>query len=75
MWAAGNGGEEDDDCGVDGFSASIYTISVGAIGVNGYPSSFDEGCSAKMVTAYVTDPGNNGAIVSVSCLHIIKGIK
>ena len=54
MWANGNGGYED-DCAADGFASSIYTISAGAIGVDGNPSYFDEECSAKLVTAYVTN--------------------
>ena len=47
----------------DGYTQSIYTISVGAIGVDGNPSWFDEECSAKMVTAFVTDPNGNSAVV------------
>ena len=65
VWANGNGGEEDDDCGADGYASSIYTISVGAIGVNGIYSGFDEQCSAKMVVAYVTDNHGHPAIVSI----------
>ena len=63
MWANGNGGIKD-DCGADGYSSSIYTISVGAVGVTGEPSHFDEECSAKMVTAYVTDDEGFSAVVS-----------
>ena len=69
VWANGNGGENNDDCGADGFASSIYTISVGAMGLDGIPSSYDEECSAKMVTAYVTDINGDNAIVSVTCLH------
>ena len=53
----------DDDCAADGYTQSIYTISVGAIGVDGNPSPFDEQCSAKMVVTYVTDLNSNGAVV------------
>ena len=69
MWANGNGGPYD-DCAADGYASSIYTISVGAIGVDGRPSPFDEECSAKMVTNYVTDPQGNSAVVmcSYNCL-------
>ena len=63
MWANGNGGDYD-DCGADGFAASIYTISVGAIGVDGHYSYFDERCSAKMVMAYVTNHYGYSNIVS-----------
>ena len=65
MWANGNGGEVDDDCAADGYASSIYTISVGGIGVNGSSSYFDERCSAKMVVAYVTNDKGITAVVSV----------
>ena len=68
VWANGNGGPND-DCGADGFASSIYTISVGAMGLDGDPSPFDEACSAKMVTAYVTDTNKEQTIVSVTFLH------
>ena len=62
MWANGNGGPTD-DCAADGYSTSIYSISVGAIGVDGNPSPFDEPCSAKMVVAYVTNTLGDSAVV------------
>ena len=75
MWANGNGGPYD-DCAADGYASSIYTISVGAIGVDGRPSPFDEECSAKMVTNYVTDPQGYSAVVicSYNCFKT-SGIK
>ena len=69
MWANGNGGHDGDNCAADGYASSIYTISVGAIGVDGWPSWFDEECSAKMVVAYVTD--ENGTLAIVSLFHTI----
>ena len=65
VWANGNGGE-DDDCAADGYASSIYTISVGAIGVDGSKSPFDERCSSKFVVTYVTDDIEDPAIVSVT---------
>ena len=64
MWASGNGGRQD-DCGADGYVSSIYTIAVGAIGVDGSSYAFDESCSAKMVLAYVTNDRSQSAIVRV----------
>ena len=65
VWANGNGGPND-DCAGDGYAISPYTISVGALGVDGFPSPFDEECSAKLVTAYVTNPSGNSEVVNNS---------
>ena len=54
----------DDDCAANGYTLSVYSISVGALSVNGDFSPFDEPCSAKMVTAYVTDQIGRSRIVS-----------
>ena len=62
VFANGNGGS-DDDCAADGYASSMYTISVGSIGVDGLPSWYDEQCSAKMVVAYVTDPNQYPTVV------------
>ena len=52
VWAAGNGGSNFDSCAADGFSSSIYTISVGAADEHGREAYFDEQCSSKMAVAY-----------------------
>ena len=71
MWANGNGGPRD-DCGADGYSTSMYTISVGAVGVTGEASYYDEECSAKMATAYVTDDEGYSAVVSVFSVSVLR---
>ena len=63
VWANGNGGPSD-DCAADGYSSSIYTISTGAVSVTGEQAHFDEECSAKMVSAYVTNGEGNSTVVS-----------
>lgn len=50
-WAAGNGGEEDDNCGADGYVNSIYTIAVSAATHDGKIPIYGEPCSAIMVAA------------------------
>ena len=73
VWANGNGGEYD-DCAADGYTQSIYSISVGAIGVDGNPSPFDEECSAKLVSTYVTNPSGYSAVVNVLCVSMTTSI-
>ena len=45
---------------------------MGAVGVTGEPSSYDEECSAKMATAYVTDDEGYSAVVSVFSVSILR---
>ena len=54
-FAAGNGGPGD-SCAADGYTNSIYTISVGSAASDGTQSSFDEMCSGKMVVTFDSDP-------------------
>lgn len=54
VWAAGNGGK-DDNCAADGYVCSIYTIGIGAATSSGSAASFDEECSCKMATTFVED--------------------
>ena len=51
-WAAGNGGWNYDSCATDGYSSSIYTISVGSADQTGGQASYDEDCAGKMVVTY-----------------------
>ena len=64
-FAAGNGGDID-TCAADGYSNSIYTISVGSAGSNGRPSYFDESCSAKMAVTFDSDLYRNKD-------HVVRG--
>ena len=52
MWAAGNGGEYFDSCAADGYSSSIYTISVGSADQTGQQAAYDEDCSSKMAVTF-----------------------
>lgn len=52
VWAAGNGGEANDNVNYDGYANSRYTIAVGAIGADGVQTSYSEPGAALFVTAY-----------------------
>lgn len=55
VWATGNGGLVDDDCNCDGYTSSIYTISVGAVSSYGLSTYYDEQCSSTMCVTYTGD--------------------
>lgn len=68
VFAAGNGASSEDNCNFDGYTNSIYSITVGAIDRNGNHPYYSESCSAVMVVTYssggsdaihTTDVGEN----------------
>ncbi len=50
MWAAGNGGDED-NVNYDGYANSIYTVAIGAVTNTGERSWYSEPGAAKVVSA------------------------
>jgi kexin len=52
VFAAGNGAANGDNCNFDGYTNSIYSITVGAIDRQGKHPSYSESCSAQLVVAY-----------------------
>ncbi|PVV03166.1 hypothetical protein BB560_002370 [Smittium megazygosporum] len=52
VFATGNGGRSHDNCNFDGYTNSVYTISVGAIDhLNNHPA-YSESCSAQLAVTY-----------------------
>jgi kexin len=62
VFASGNGAASDDNCNFDGYTNSIYSITVGAIDRKGLHPYYSEKCSAQLVVTYSS--GSNDAIVS-----------
>ena len=52
VWATGNGGLTDDDCNCDGYTTSIYTISIGCIGDHGTSAYYTEKCSSTLAVTF-----------------------
>ncbi|KPI97092.1 Neuroendocrine convertase 1 [Papilio xuthus] len=52
VWANGNGGGHSDNCNCDGYSSSIYTISIGSASQQGLFPWYGEICSSTLATAY-----------------------
>lgn len=57
VFASGNGGIFGDNCNYDGYTNSIYSITVGAIDHKGLHPPYSEGCSAIMVVTYSSGSG------------------
>lgn len=62
VFASGNGAANEDNCNFDGYTNSIYSITVGAIDRQGQHPYYSEKCSAGLVVTYSSGAGD--AIVS-----------
>ncbi|KAF2132623.1 KEX1 protease precursor [Dothidotthia symphoricarpi CBS 119687] len=58
VFAAGNGASSDDNCNFDGYTNSIYSITVGAIDKNDQHPYYSEACSAQLVVTYSSGGGD-----------------
>jgi len=56
VFASGNGGSSD-NCNFDGYTNSIYTISIGAVGKDNTPASYQEPCVAQLAVTYSSSGG------------------
>jgi len=63
VFASGNGANQEDNCNFDGYTNSIYSITVGAIDRKGLHPYYSEKCSAQLVVTYSS--GSGDAIVSI----------
>lgn len=59
VFASGNGGRAFDQCNFDGYTNSIYSITVGAIDYKGLHPNYAEACSAVMVVTYSSGSGEH----------------
>ncbi|KAI5294503.1 pheromone processing endoprotease, partial [Ascosphaera acerosa] len=58
VFAAGNGAANEDNCNFDGYTNSIYSITVGAIDREDKHPYYSESCSAQLVVAYSSGSGD-----------------
>uniref|UniRef100_A0A667X496 Proprotein convertase subtilisin/kexin type 6 n=1 Tax=Myripristis murdjan TaxID=586833 RepID=A0A667X496_9TELE len=70
VWASGNGGQQGDHCSCDGYTSSIYTISISSTTDNGNKPWYLEVCSSTLATTYSSGEFYDRRIVSAYCLLI-----
>lgn len=58
VFASGNGAASEDNCNFDGYTNSIYSITVGAIDRKGRHPYYSEECSAQLVVTYSSGSGD-----------------
>lgn len=52
VWASGNGGRDFDNCNCDGYTNSIYTLSVSSASEGGKIPWYSETCSSTIAATY-----------------------
>ncbi|XP_075287483.1 proprotein convertase subtilisin/kexin type 6 isoform X3 [Opisthocomus hoazin] len=69
VWASGNGGREGDYCSCDGYTNSIYTISISSTTENGYKPWYLEECASTLATTYSSGAFYEQKIVTTDLRH------
>ncbi|XP_063170375.1 furin [Candoia aspera] len=64
VWASGNGGREHDSCNCDGYTNSIYTLSISSTTQYGNVPWYSEACSSTLATTYSSGSQNEKQIVT-----------
>lgn len=68
VWASGNGGHLHDNCDCDGYTGSIYTISISSASQQQQTPWYAEKCASTMATTYSSGTYNDQRIASAD-LH------
>ncbi|XP_063052653.1 furin (paired basic amino acid cleaving enzyme) b [Engraulis encrasicolus] len=68
VWASGNGGRERDSCNCDGYTNSIYTLSISSTTQLGRVPWYSEACSSTLATTYSSGGTDEKQIVTTD-LH------
>ncbi|XP_044017340.1 furin-like protease 1, isoforms 1/1-X/2 isoform X2 [Aphidius gifuensis] len=69
VWASGNGGREFDDCNCDGYTNSIWTLSISSATENGLVPWYSEACSSTLATTYSSGSGHEKQVVTTDLHH------
>ncbi|KAF9535248.1 peptidase S8/S53 domain-containing protein [Crepidotus variabilis] len=59
VFASGNGAARGDQCNFDGYTNSIYSVTVSAVDYQGLHPYYSEPCAANMVVAYSSGSGQH----------------
>ncbi|GAB6022556.1 Furin-like protease 2 [Chamberlinius hualienensis] len=66
IWASGNGGRHEDNCNCDGYTNSIYTLSISSATQHGLKPWYLEECSSTLATTYSSGtPGQDRSVITV----------
>ncbi|KAH9492965.1 Neuroendocrine convertase 1 [Bulinus truncatus] len=73
VWASGNGGTVGDNCNADGYTSSIYTMSISTTTQNGNSPWYAEKCASTIASTYSSGTSSEGKVTSADlhdlCTH------
>merc|ERR1739844_259907 len=61
VWASGNGGKFFDNCNTDGYTTSIYTLSISSVSEKGLIPWYSEPCSSSIAKTYSSGATRSGS--------------
>uniref|UniRef100_A0A7E4ZQC0 P/Homo B domain-containing protein n=1 Tax=Panagrellus redivivus TaxID=6233 RepID=A0A7E4ZQC0_PANRE len=65
VWASGNGGSRQDSCSADGYTTSVYTLSISSATYDNHRPWYLEECPSTIAATYSSANINQPAIVTV----------
>ncbi|CAG9116972.1 unnamed protein product [Plutella xylostella] len=69
VWASGNGGREYDNCNCDGYTNSIWTLSISSATERGEVPWYSEMCSSTLAATYSSGAINEKQVVTTDLHH------
>ncbi|XP_049766155.1 furin-like protease 1 [Schistocerca cancellata] len=69
VWASGNGGRDHDNCNCDGYTNSIWTLSISSATENGVVPWYSEACSSTLATTYSSGASSEKQVVTTDLHH------
>ncbi|XP_036233040.2 furin-like protease 1 [Bactrocera oleae] len=69
IWASGNGGREFDNCNCDGYTNSIWTLSISSATEEGHVPWYSEKCSSTLATTYSSGGQSEKQVVTTDLHH------
>lgn len=69
VWASGNGGREKDNCNCDGYTNSIYTLSISSATEKGAVPWYSEACPSTLAATYSSGSFGEKQIITTDLHH------
>lgn len=69
IWASGNGGRDQDNCNCDGYTNSIWTLSISSATEKGQVPWYSEACSSTLATTYSSGSLGESQIITTDLHH------